>query len=139
MVCIYCSSPTQVVNSRLQKRSNHIWRRRKCAGCAAVFTTEERAALQTSLVVENSNRQLAPFNRDRLLISIHDSCRHRTNSADDASALAQTIIARLMHLQRDGVINMTEIASATHDVLSRFDKTAAAVYAAYHINCSKAQ
>jgi transcriptional repressor NrdR len=133
MVCIYCGAPTQVVNSRHQVRANHIWRRRKCTGCGEIFTTEEHAALHSSLMIESADRKkLLPFNRDQLFASVHDSCRHRPSSVDDASALTQTIVAQLVKLQQDGVLQLADIARATHVVLKRFDQTAAAVYAAYH-------
>jgi transcriptional regulator NrdR family protein len=132
MVCIYCAAPTQVVNSRLQRRANHIWRRRKCVGCGAVFTTEERAALHSSLMIENTRKQLLPFSRDHLFASVHDSCKHRPTGIDDATALTHTIIAKLMSVQQDGVVHLHDIARTAHQVLARFDRAAAAVYAAYH-------
>ena len=132
MVCIYCGSPTQVVNSRLQKRANNVWRRRKCVACGAIFTSEEHAALYSSLVVENASKQLVPFSRDQLFASVHDSCRHRPTAVNDATALTQTIIAELTRAQSGGMIAAQDIVAATHTVLQRFDKAAATVYAAYH-------
>lgn len=131
MVCVYCGSRTQVVNSRLQKRLNYIWRRRKCSSCLAIFTTEEQTALYSSLMIATKNR-LLPFNRDQLFTSIYDSCRHRPSSTEDASALTQTIISKLLADQSNGIIIRNELIKAAHEVLQRFDHTAAALYAAYH-------
>ena len=132
MVCIYCGAPTQVVNSRLQKRANHIWRRRKCIACGAVFTSEEHAALHSSLMVETSTKKLVPFSRDHLFASIHDSCRHRPTAISDATALTQTIIAELTRAQAGGIVNIRDISGTAHTVLQRFDAAAATMYAAYH-------
>lgn len=132
MVCIYCGAPTQVINSRVQRRLNNIWRRRKCKVCAAIFTTEERAALHASLMVALPAGRLAPFSRDYLFTSVHDSCRHRPSAIDDATSLTQTIITSLVRAQHNGIVTLEDIARATHALLQRFDPAAATVYAAYH-------
>src|SRR5437868_1260590 len=125
MVCIYCGSPTQVTNSRLQRRANHIWRRRKCLACGAIFTSEEHAALQSSLMVAKANAKLAPFSRDILFTSVHDSCRHRPAHVDDAGALTKTIITELMKKQDGGIVARDDIVRTAHEILGRFDQAAA--------------
>lgn len=97
-----------------------------------MFTTEEHAALHSSLVVAAADNQLSPFSRDRLFASIHDSCRHRPTGLDDAGALTQTIISELVRAQQHGVIALGDIARTAHAVLQRFDMAAATFYAAYH-------
>ena len=131
MVCIYCGSPTQVVNSRLQRRANNIWRRRKCLACGAIFTTEEHPNLHTGLVVR-SGHNLAPFSRDHLFASILESCRHRPTSISDAAALTQTIIGELLGGQNNATVELADIVHIAHAVLARFDTAAATMYAAYH-------
>jgi transcriptional repressor NrdR len=132
MVCIYCGSPTGVNNSRLQRRTNSVWRRRVCQECGAVFTTEENAKLHAGIMVSGSTGKLAPLSRDRLFVSIHDSCKHRHSALDDASALTQTILARLLAHHRGGVVTRDDIVRAATSVLRRFDMAAATFYAAYH-------
>ena len=132
MVCIYCGAPTQVINSRHQRRLNNIWRRRKCKVCVAVFTTEERAALHLSLMVALPANRLVPFSRDYLFASVYDSCGHRPSAINDATALTQTIITSLVRAQRNGIVTLADIARATHALLQRFDPAAATIYAAYH-------
>lgn len=83
-------------------------------------------------MVELPDKQLTPFNRDYLFASIHESCRHRPASVDDAAALTQTVISELVRLQRNGLLSRHQVATTAHTVLSRFDTTAAAVYAALH-------
>lgn len=131
MVCIYCGGETQVINSRSQKRYNHVWRRRRCAKCGAVFTSVETAELSKSLVIKNKGN-LQPFLRDTLFISIYESLKHRKSALRDATALTETIIGKLEHHIADGVINRDVLVQAAYLSLKRFDKAAAMHYQAYH-------
>jgi transcriptional regulator NrdR family protein len=132
MVCMYCAGPTAVVNSRAQRRANHIWRRRKCLACGSIFTTEERPQLAGSLAVQHPSGALQAFSRDQLFVSVHDSCKHRATALEDAAALTDTILNLLRPLIKNGCVNRADIVTTSHDVLRRFDHTAATVYAAYH-------
>ena len=132
MVCIYCSSPTLVVNSRPQQYSNHIWRRRKCLECAAIFTTHEMPELGGSLMVRGKDGAVTPFSRDRLFIDVYESCKHLPSPVNAADALTQTIIAQLTN--SDGVIDRGSIVATARQVLERFDHTASIIYDAYHPN-----
>lgn len=133
MVCIYCSSSTRVTNSRLQVGRNQIWRRRTCKQCTAVFTTHEAVDLEPSVVVEHSPRDMQAFSRDKLFMSIYQSCKHRKDPLRDSRALTNTVTSMLLRnslatatLTREALIQ-TILA-----VLSRFDTTAATIYLAYH-------
>lgn len=133
MVCIYCAGPTYVVNSRHQRRSNNIWRRRKCHACGSIVTTEESIDLSTALVVQSASRQLEPFSRDKLFITVYESCRHRPTALRDAIALAQTIINNLITPETTpGLITTTHIVATTVSILDRFDPIAATLYKAAH-------
>jgi len=136
MVCIYCSSKTQVANSRHQKRVNHNWRRRECLSCHAVFTTIERTDYKTSLVVKQSDAAghhlVVPFSRDALFVSILKAVGHRQTAIDDAGALTATIIAKLLGSTTDAAIRTDDIASRVLETLRLFDTAAATQYEAYH-------
>ena len=69
MVCLQCGSETKVVNSRLQKRSNQVWRRRQCSSCQSIFTTQETADYSSIWLVKHSSGKLVPFSRDKLFLS----------------------------------------------------------------------
>jgi transcriptional repressor NrdR len=131
MVCIYCGGETRVVNSRHQKKANQVWRRRQCLVCKAIFTTLEAVDATQALRVQD-NKRFEPFSRDKLLLSIYDSLRHRKTATADATALTNTILSQLYPqienalLERDGIV---EISAA---VLERFDKAAATSYRAFH-------
>jgi transcriptional regulator NrdR family protein len=132
MVCIYCGGKTQVTNSRPQKRLNRTWRRRECLSCHAVFTTEEAAELSTSLSVRHEHGQMSPFSRDQLFASVLNAVGHRKTSVADASALTDTIIAKLLHSTVTATIKPAEIVNAAYNTLARFDTAAAVQYQAYH-------
>ncbi|HUS25742.1 MAG TPA: hypothetical protein VMY99_00125 [Nevskiaceae bacterium] len=132
MVCIYCGCATQVVNSRLQKRDNHVWRRRRCSECGSVFTTQEQAVLSAGLVYQDAGGRMQPFSRDTLFLSIYDSCKHRSQAVADASALAQTVIGKLIKNTANGMVERSHVLAAAIEVLGNFDATAATVYKAYH-------
>jgi transcriptional repressor NrdR len=132
MVCLYCGSATQVSNSRLQKRSNQVWRRRSCQACHTAFTTYEKADLSSAIAVRYTERDIRPFSRDALYISLYESCKHRTQAIVDADGLTQTVIGLLLNRIAAGTVKREDIITAASQVLGRFDKTAAAVYAAFH-------
>ena len=141
MVCIYCGKETHVINSRLQRRSNQIWRRRKCHECKSIFTSLEGADLALSVSFRRSQNtnikgttatSLEPFRRDILFLSILESCKHRKTAVEDATALTGTILSRLRPLMTGAVIDRIDLDTITLPILERFDRAAAVHYAAFH-------
>lgn len=132
MVCIYCSQDTQVINSRLQKRSNQVWRRRKCLKCGAVFSTHEHAVYEAAWRVKGPQGALVPFMREKLFLSLYKSCEHRKTATDDAAALTDTVISGLAKQARVGIIESGSIAHEAITTLKRFDTPAAVHYKAFH-------
>ena len=135
MVCIYCAAKTQVVNSRPHDKKHAVWRRRACTACQAVFTTQEAPLLSDALMVEQPEG-LSPFMRDRLFLSIYQSCKHREHALDEAAALTKTTITRLLQLPstNTGTIPLQYITNTTYKILAAFDSMAAAYYKAYYID-----
>lgn len=131
MVCIYCGGDTQVTNSRPQKRLNHIWRRRKCLNCEAIFSTSEAPDLAASWRILKSTG-LEPFSRDNLFLSLYDSLRHRKTAQSDATALTDTIVSNVTHHISNGQLERNQLTSEATEVLKRFDNVAATHYAAFH-------
>lgn len=132
MVCIYCGGKTHVTNSRLQKRLNRTWRRRECMDCHAIFTTEEAAELSTSLSVRSNDGKIQPFSRDKLFASVLQAVGHRKTHVEDAGALTDTIIAKLLHSTTQAAVRPAEIIIIATETLSRFDTAASVQYQAYH-------
>ena len=131
MVCIYCGHATSVSNSRQQKRSNATWRRRTCKHCLAVFTTIETIDLSTAILVTDSKLH-TPFSRDKLFVSIYDSCKHRKDAQTSASMLTDTIIKQVYPLVKDASIPLSTLRTITANTLQRFDTASGVHYAAYH-------
>ena len=132
MVCMHCGQNTQVFNSRPQKRFNKIWRRRRCTACKSAFTTVESALYDELWLIESANKQLKPFSRDKLFLSIHSSLGHRKTAINDAGALCDTIIKKLVPLANSGKLKSSDIIKSTEVALNRFDKLASAYYRAHH-------
>lgn len=131
MVCVYCSGDTRVTNSRLQKKANSTWRRRQCIECGAVVTTLEKLETGTAVLVVYKTHQ-EPFSRDKLLVSLHDSLKHRKTALADASALTDTLISNLYPLIQDAVLEKSAIVAEANKLLQRFDRAAATHYVAFH-------
>ncbi len=68
-----------------------------------------------------------------LFLSIYDACRHRKTAISDATALADTVLGKLLpaYVSR-GVIQRTDIVGVTSEVLKRFDAVAQVHYLAFH-------
>lgn len=130
MVCEYCGSETRVVNSRLKKRHNKVWRRRTCTACSAIFTTSESSDLSSSWVFVDGGHS-GPFSKEKLLISLYESLKHRKNAAVDSVELTETVIARLRTIVDKGEIDALSVKEAAYVCLNRFDKTAATLYLAF--------
>ena len=134
MVCIHCSGNTQVVNSRPQRRSNQVWRRRRCLTCGAIFTTEETIQHASSWAVRGASAsgRLRPFSRDKLLVSLLRSLQHRKDALDNAAALVDTSMNKLAPQAQNGVLTSSQIAQTVQVALNRFDKAASVHYQAFH-------
>ncbi len=133
MVCIYCSGKTKVTNSRPSKRTPGTWRRRQCLQCNALFTSRETADLSETHVVQHANGSIERFNRNNLLISVYKSCGHRNTPLEDAEALTNTIISRLLRAPSpNGLITSEAIITQCQDTLKNFDSVTATYYKAYY-------
>jgi transcriptional repressor NrdR len=130
MVCPYCKADTAVVNSRHQKRSNSVWRRRTCLDCVNTFTTTENMQLSTVLSV-SANKRITPFNEDYLFAEILGTLPEANNNAVTARELTNTVISILL---KDGaaLIDSRRISIETLKVLKRYDAQAWHAYIAKH-------
>ena len=75
MICPFCKNDNdKVVDSRVSGDS--IRRRRECTACGRRFTTREYIEIQPLIVVKrNGDRE--PFQREKLLAGIANSCKKR--------------------------------------------------------------
>jgi transcriptional repressor NrdR len=133
MKCVYCKKATNVTNSRHQKRMNSVWRRRHCQGCGAIFTSIESPDLSYSVQYKDPRKDSPePFSRDKLLISIFESCKHRKSATSDATALTDTIIGKISPYFEKIIVDRSVVIQTTLEVLERFDRVSATYYRAYH-------
>lgn len=130
MFCIHCfHTSTKVTNSRPNKKSPTIWRRRTCTDCQTTFTTYERPSLAENKPIYRPDGTADAFNLGKLIISIASSFSHAPSKAKyDAIWLAQTVEDLLSSQQH--TITPEDIAAATHQTLLQFDELAALQYAA---------
>ncbi len=135
MNCYYCGLPTDVVNSRPQKRSNQVWRRRYCVRCTVTFTSIETPVFSDVFFVTDENKNpedYEPFSRDKLFLSIYDAVKHRKTAVADAGALTRTVLGKFYPHLDEPMVDTQEITAKTLEVLKRFDKAAATHYRAFH-------
>jgi transcriptional repressor NrdR len=123
MVCIYCGGDTKVINSRLQKRNNQVWRRRQCLVCQSVFTTHEQIEYSSALsVAKNEGNQ--PFLPGLLLNELYQALAHRKDVYTASEEVLGTIVRNLIKLQGSPLFKPSDITEVTSGVLKRFDRRA---------------
>lgn len=132
MVCLYCASKLTVSNSRPQRRTNTIWRRRACPNCQAIFTSIEQINPTDTLLFQTALGTVEPFSRDVLFISVHDALKHRKTAVNDATHLTDTIIKQILPENRAATLLRVDVVARAAAILARFDKAAGVHYQAYH-------
>lgn len=131
MVCIYCGGETEVTNSRKQKRSNQVWRRRRCEACDAVFTSHEALDLSSALMV-SSGGSAKPFIVDMLFTEVLLALQDRKDCYEAAREVTSTVIGRLFKPPAEAVIEAKQISQTVVKVLKRLDRRAHLRYLAEH-------
>ena len=77
MQCPFCHQlDSRVVDSRLAAGGTATWRRRECDTCKRRFTTYEHVEYTLPIVVKKDG-QREPFNRSKILQSLHVACNKR--------------------------------------------------------------
>lgn len=131
MVCVYCGSETRVANSRLQRRSNQVWRRRQCKACKAVFTTIEAIDLPATLIVDSGGRS-EPFLPDKLYTEVLLALQDRKDAYVAAREVTNTVIKELLKLPDKPLFQPEQISRVAASVLKRLDRRAYLRFAAEH-------
>ncbi len=131
MVCAYCGQPTQVINSRAQKRNNQVWRRRRCKTCKALFTTHEALDLTSALFVDVGGLH-KPFMGDLLYTELLLALQDQKNCYETARDAQHTIIRRLRKLPSFPFVKPRQISQESAKVLKRLNQRAYLRYLAEH-------
>jgi len=131
MNCPYCNNDTSVVNSRLQKRSNQVWRRRRCKACGAVFTTLEAVDLPKMLIVDSGGHS-GTFLPDKLYTDVLLALQDRKDCYEAAREVTYTVTQELLKLPDKPLFKPEQISRAAGGVLAKLDRRAYLRYAAEH-------
>jgi len=131
MVCVYCGGDLAVSNSRSQKRSNQVWRRRYCKACKAVFTSHEALDLSSALSVA-SNGSVVPFSEDIIYSELLLALKHRPDRYMAAREATYTVIKALLKLPDKPEYAPKQISQSIAQVLRRLDRPAYLRYLADH-------
>src|ERR1700722_4258036 len=98
MRCPFCGhDDTQVKDSRPTDDNGAIRRRRSCGNCGARFTTFERVQLR-ELIIQKTNGEKEPFERDKLLRSLKIALRKRPVDDDRIEQVVNSIVRQLESL-----------------------------------------
>ena len=89
MICPFCKNDNdKVVDSRVSGTA--IRRRRECLACGRRFTTREYIEMQPLTVVKRSGEK-EPFQREKLIRGIMNSCKKRPLTSEDIEELATRV------------------------------------------------
>lgn len=130
MVCPFCfKTKTHVVNSRVTKKINNIWRRRACDYCNKRFTTTETVDPSSVLHVEGK-----PFLTARLLASLLKACDHRKDKETAADYILESVLQSLYTVGATNKQNLTkkDIVDCVLKILANYDSPAQIKYLSYH-------
>ncbi len=135
MLCPYCSSKTQIYNSRGTQQHSQTWRRRRCTICKRTFTTRERVDWDGTVAVASSETT-TNYSRERLLLSVLRASNGLTLPIGAVTNLCDSIENQLQHdlFFHTSPQESVKITEAAITVLRRYDPNLALQYvnATYH-------
>jgi transcriptional repressor NrdR len=121
MICPFCKNDNdKVVDSRVSGSS--IRRRRECCACGRRFTTREYIELQPLTVIKRSGER-EPFQREKLLRGIMNSCKKRPVSIDDIELLA-TRVENSLQMSESFEVSYDQIGNLVMQELKKLDAVA---------------
>jgi len=129
MRCPYCLHPeTKVLDSR--ETEDSVRRRRECLKCEKRYTTYEHPEIAGLMVVKKDGRR-EPFNREKLIRSLHIPCQKRPIKAQEIERMADQIELELR--QRDNLeVSTKDIGELVMSKLKQLDKIAYIRFAAVY-------
>jgi transcriptional repressor NrdR len=121
MICPFCKTDNdKVVDSRVSGTS--IRRRRECLACGRRFTTREYIELQPLTVIKR-NGSKEPFQREKLMKGLMDSCKKRPVSREDLENLA-TNVENSLPVNDSFEVTYDQIGNMTMQELKKLDPVA---------------
>ena len=88
--------------------------------------------MATSVAFINAKGVDTPFSREKLLQSLYECLKHRSNPLTEALHLTDTVITKLIPQVNQASLPRNVVVATAHQVLSRFNTAAAVQYQAYH-------
>lgn len=128
MVCPYCHSKTQVVNSRARARHYQIWRRRRCLDCQSTTTSYERLSPESVVVVNLDSGQSVPLTETAVSGPIYAALGSITE-AGAAESLGKTCLMKVFDLGR-AEIGQADLERIIYRTLKPYNSRAALRYLA---------
>ncbi|MBR5412819.1 MAG: transcriptional repressor NrdR [Fibrobacter sp.] len=121
MICPFCKKDNdKVVDSRVSGSS--IRRRRECCECGRRFTTREYIEVQPLTVIKRSGEH-EPFQREKLLRGIMNSCKKRPVSVAEIEQLA-TNVENALTLTENAEVSYEQIGNLVMQELKKLDPVA---------------
>lgn len=121
MICPFCKKDNdKVVDSRVSGLA--IRRRRECCECGRRFTTREYIEIQPLTVVKR-NGEKEPFQREKLLRGVTESCKKRPVSRDDLEVLASNV-ENLLIANDNFEVSYDQIGNLVMQELKKLDPVA---------------
>ena len=121
MHCPFCAQDeSKVIDTRESEET--IRRRRECLKCGRRFTTYERVA-QTSLMVIKQDGRREPFDRQKLLSGILRACAKRPISMEQIEHIVDDVEMQL-HAQSRSEVDSQKIGQMVMDRLRVLDDVA---------------
>ncbi len=138
MRCPFCGGEdTQVKDSRPSEDNSSVRRRRECSACGGRFTTFERVQLRELVVLKNTGKK-APFDRDKLMRSIHIALRKRDVEPERVEQMVSGIVRRLESMG-ESEIESKLIGELVMEGLAKLDDVAFVRYASVYKNFREAK
>ena len=121
MICPFCKNDNdKVVDSRVSGTS--IRRRRECLECGRRFTTREYIEVQPLTVIKR-NWAKEPFQREKLIRGIMNSCKKRPLTVDDIEQLA-TRVENALPVNDNFEVGYDKIGNLVMQELKKLDPVA---------------
>ncbi len=135
MRCPFCgNNDTQVKDSRPTEDNSAIRRRRYCPSCESRFTTFERIQLRELSVIK-SNGDKAPFDREKVKVSMSVALRKRNVDEDRIERIVNSI-QRQLETSGESEIPTKVVGEMIMNALRELDKVGyvrfASVYKDFH-------
>jgi len=118
-----------VVDTR--EAGDSIRRRRECADCDQRFTTYERVALSTPMIVKRDGRR-EPFDRDKLMLGIQKACAKRPIAIEDIERLVNQVEYQVASLGK-AEVDSRVVGDMVMEGLRELDDVAYILFASVYI------